>query len=32
MPASNVILESHHVIENTIFRKHDLLKSWPIMA
>ncbi|MCC4622687.1 AHH domain-containing protein, partial [Xanthomonas cassavae CFBP 4642] len=27
MPASNVILESHHVIENTIFRKHDLLKK-----
>ncbi|MCD0244838.1 AHH domain-containing protein, partial [Xanthomonas melonis] len=25
MPASNVILESHHVIENTVFRKHDLL-------
>lgn len=27
MPASNVILESHHVIENTIFRKHDLLRK-----
>ncbi|WP_180301678.1 AHH domain-containing protein, partial [Xanthomonas phaseoli] len=27
MPSSNVILQSHHVIENTTFRKHDLLKK-----
>ncbi|MCD0277840.1 AHH domain-containing protein [Xanthomonas melonis] len=27
MPASNVILESHHVIENTVFRDHELLKK-----
>ncbi|MCC4589500.1 hypothetical protein LL962_20830, partial [Xanthomonas sp. NCPPB 1067] len=27
MPSGNVILESHHVIENTIFRDHRLLKK-----
>uniref|UniRef100_UPI003EBD20D9 AHH domain-containing protein n=1 Tax=Xanthomonas cucurbitae TaxID=56453 RepID=UPI003EBD20D9 len=27
MPSSNVILESHHVIENSIFRDHRLLQK-----